>query len=66
MTAAKVVMHMALLKLQPGYEKWMNAWVIYDADDRAYVGFCPDETEICRDSDPQRFMALFKEAVNDY
>lgn len=57
---------MSELRKQLGYEKWMDNWVYYDIIDKCYVGTCPDEAELCRDSDPSRFLLLWEEARNEW
>lgn len=64
----KMTIHPALRTLRNhiGYKSWMDHWVVWDDHDQAYVGYAPDEDELCRDSDPARFLLLFKEAANEW
>ena len=44
------------------WKPWMCNWVHWYKDDQTYVGYCPDNDEICRDKDPTIFLLLFEEA----
>lgn len=54
------------LRLLPGWEDWMAAWIVWHDHDQAYVGYAPDNDEICRDSDAGRFILQFKEGAHEW
>lgn len=56
----KTALH-ALTKLR-SWEEWQINWVVWDEADQCYVGFSPDEDELCRELDPSKFLQLFREA----
>ena len=60
--ANPLCVEMNAIELQPAWRSWMMHWVYWDVDDQTYVGYCPDNDEICRDKDPTIFLLLFGEA----
>lgn len=54
--------HIEVLKTCPKWRHWMENWVSYDPEAEEYVGSCPDQDEICRDTSPTDFLNKFEEA----
>jgi len=57
---------MRVMAWQPLWQAWMYSWVYFDEKDQAYVGTCPDEDELCRDSDAGRFLVQWGEASEEW
>lgn len=51
-----------VLKTCPDWREWMNNWVSFDHESEQYVGFAPDQDEICRDCGPTDFLKKFETA----
>jgi len=63
-TSKATAMH-ALTKLR-SWQDGLYHWVTWDEQDQTYVGFSPDECELCRDIDPSRFLQIFREASREW
>lgn len=51
-----------VLKTCPAWRDWMVNWISYDPDAEEYVGYAPDQDEICRDCGPTDFLIKYEEA----
>ena len=53
---------MQVIKTCPKWREWMSNWITFDPEGEQYVGWSPDQYEICRDAGPTDFLKVFEEA----
>lgn len=55
-------MEMQVIKTCPKWRDWMINWVTYDPKRQEYLGWSPDQYEICSETSPTDFLNRFEEA----